>query len=93
MPATDNALLDFLDKVPPPDEVRQKIAENIRQGKLWCQLLCIAEQRKSVEEVSGARSANSGGRAMRTPRNQAGPHRAQPPAQPIDPESATRFEP
>ena len=45
---------DLLDqvKIPKPDEIRRRIAENIRQRQLLRQLLKLAEQRQAVEEVS-----------------------------------------
>jgi len=39
-------------KIPKPDEIRRRIAENIRQRQLLRQLLKLAEQRQKVEEVS-----------------------------------------
>ncbi len=38
--------------IPKPDEIRQRIAENIRERQLLRQLLKLAEQRHAVEEVS-----------------------------------------
>lgn len=38
--------------IPKPDEIRRRIAENIRQRQLLRQLLKLAEQRQAVEEVS-----------------------------------------
>jgi hypothetical protein len=52
MPESNTPIVDFLDKVPPPDEVRRQIAVNLRQGKLLRQVLRMAEQRESVREVS-----------------------------------------
>jgi hypothetical protein len=52
MPESDSTLAEFLDKVPQSDEIRRRITENLRQGKLLRQLLRIAEQRQKVEEVS-----------------------------------------
>jgi len=46
-----NDLLDQV-KIPKPEEIRRRIAENIRQRQLLRQLLKLAEQRKAVEEVS-----------------------------------------
>jgi len=42
----------YLDNIPEPEEIRVRIAENIRQRQLLRQLLKLAEQRRKVEEVS-----------------------------------------
>ena len=55
MPEANDDLVGFLDKVPSPEEIRRKITENLRQGKLLRQLLKLAEQRKAVEEVSSCK--------------------------------------
>jgi hypothetical protein len=55
MPDSNTDLIAFLDKVPPSDEIRRRIAENLRQKKLLQQLLRIAEQRDEVEEVSACK--------------------------------------
>jgi hypothetical protein len=52
MPETNDELTRLLEKVPSPEEIRRRITENLRQGKLLRQLLRLAEQRKAVEEVS-----------------------------------------
>ena len=50
--ADTNATLEtFLEKVPPPEEIRRRLTENVRQGKLLRQVLRLAEQRKSVQEA------------------------------------------
>jgi hypothetical protein len=59
MPDT-HTLGEFLDKVPSSGEVRRRIAENIREGKLLRQLLRIADQRESVQEVAVAETEASG---------------------------------
>jgi len=38
--------------IPKPDEIRRRIAENIRERQLLRQLLKLAEQRQALEEVS-----------------------------------------
>jgi hypothetical protein len=55
MPESDSTLAEFLDKVPKPDEIKRRITENLRKGKLLRQLLRLAEQRQAVEEVSSCR--------------------------------------
>ncbi len=52
MAETNATLETFLEKVPAPEEIRRRLTENIRQGKLLRQVLRLAEQRKSVEEAS-----------------------------------------
>jgi hypothetical protein len=42
-------------RIPKPDEIRRRIAENIRQRQLLRQLLKLAEQQKAVEEVSSCK--------------------------------------
>ena len=51
--ADTNATLEtFLEKVPAPDEIRRRLTENIRLGKLLRQVLRLAEQRDAVQEVA-----------------------------------------
>ena len=50
-PETIDAVLARVN-IPKPDEVRQQIAENLRQRQLLRQLLKLAEQRRALTEVS-----------------------------------------
>ncbi len=53
-PETIDNLLDHVN-IPKPDEIRRRIAENIRQRQFLRQLLKLAEQRQRVEEVSSCK--------------------------------------
>jgi len=44
-------LEEYIERLPSSTEVRRKIAENLREGKLLRQVLKMAEQREKVEEV------------------------------------------
>jgi hypothetical protein len=60
MPKPPSSLTGFLERVPPSDEVRRQLAENLRQTKLLRQVLRIAEQRECVQEVAaGAKQQES----------------------------------
>ncbi len=52
MSESTDELVKLLEKVPSPEDIRRRITENLRQGKLLRQLLKVAEQRQAVEEVS-----------------------------------------
>ena len=45
-------LAKFIDKIPTPDEIKDRLAENLHEAKLLRQLLKIAEQKQQVEEVA-----------------------------------------
>ena len=52
MPETTQSLVEFLNKVPPPEEVERRLCENLREAKLLRQILRIARRRQEVKEVS-----------------------------------------
>jgi hypothetical protein len=60
MPAS-TAIDNFLEQVPSSEEIRRRIAENLRQAKLLRQMLRFAEQRESVVEIH---DQATGGRAQ-----------------------------
>jgi hypothetical protein len=60
MPKSPIALAGFLDQIPPSDEVRRQLAENLRQTKLLRQVLRIAEQHESVREVAAGANQAAG---------------------------------
>ena len=51
MPDSVNLLDEYIERLPSSAEVRQKIAENLREAKLLRQVLKMSEQREKVEEV------------------------------------------
>ena len=42
----------FVRQIPDPPEIRERIAENLRERQLLRQLLKLSEQRQKVREVS-----------------------------------------
>jgi hypothetical protein len=49
------SLAEFIKRIPMPDEIKDRLAENLHEAKLLRQLLKIAEQREAVEEVSSCK--------------------------------------
>jgi hypothetical protein len=51
--ADDQVKLDqYLERLPPPNEIRDRLCRNFREAKLLRQLLKLSEQRQRVREVS-----------------------------------------
>ncbi len=49
-------LSEFIDRIPPPRRIRDRLAENLRENRLLRQLLRMSEQREKVgatEELAG----------------------------------------
>ena len=44
-------LSEYVEKLPPPEEVRLELARNLREQRLLKQLLRLAEQKAKVQEV------------------------------------------
>lgn len=45
-------LHEYIERIPPPKEIRDRLTRNFREAKLLRQLLKIAEQKREVEEVA-----------------------------------------
>ena len=51
--AEDQVKLDeYIERLPPPKAIRERLSENLREARLLRQLLKLAEQRQRVEEVA-----------------------------------------
>ena len=46
------SLAEFIKRIPTPDEIKDRLAENLHEAKLLRQLLKIAEQKREVEEAA-----------------------------------------
>lgn len=55
MARTELKLDEYLDRVPPPDEIRQRIAENIREREVLRRLLKISEKVHKSKEVGSCK--------------------------------------
>ncbi|MBN2291805.1 MAG: hypothetical protein JXM70_05230 [Pirellulales bacterium] len=43
---------EFVERIPKPEEIRQRLSANLREARLLRQILKMAEQREKVAEVS-----------------------------------------
>ena len=46
---------EYLDRVPPPDEIRKRLGENLREREVLRRLLKISEKVRKSEEVSSCK--------------------------------------
>ena len=46
------SLGEFIERIPTPDEIKDRLAVNLHEAKLLRQLLKISEQRQELKEVS-----------------------------------------
>lgn len=52
MSESNSAVTQYVEAIPTPEEIRKKLAANVREAKLLRQILRLAEQREKVREVS-----------------------------------------
>ncbi len=51
--ADDQARLDeYIERLPPPKAIRERLSRNLREARLLRQLLKLSEQRQRVEEAA-----------------------------------------
>lgn len=48
----------FIEQIPTPDEIRDRLGENLRQKRLLKEMLKLAEKRQGVRNVSGTKGAS-----------------------------------
>ncbi len=52
MAESQDRLADYIERMPPPGEIRHRLCENLREARLLRQLLRLSEQRQKTKEAA-----------------------------------------